>query len=105
MYLSRRGKIEVLGPRNVKRDIKLGAEAQNTGKHIGNWLDCIRSGKQPNADIETGHLTSSLCHLGNIAVRVGRGFEFDPEMETVINDREANELLNKKYREHWACPQ
>ena len=94
----------MLGPRNVKRDIKLGAEAQNTGKHIGNWLDCIRSGKQPNADIETGHLTSSLCHLGNIAVRVGRGFEFDPALETVINDREANELLNKKYREHWACP-
>ena len=105
MYLSRRGKIEVLGSRNVKRDIQIKTEAQNTGKHIGNWLDCIRSSKQPNADIETGHFTSSLCHLGNIAVRLGRGFEFDPEMETVFNDREANELLDKTYRDHWARPQ
>jgi hypothetical protein len=38
-------------------------------------------------------------------VRLGRGFEFDPEMETVFNDQEANELLDKTYRDHWARPQ
>ena len=41
--------------------------------HHQNFLDCIRSGARPNADIEIGHLTASLCHLGNIATRVGQG--------------------------------
>ncbi|MBA62494.1 MAG: dehydrogenase [Planctomycetaceae bacterium] len=104
MYLSRRGKIELLGPRNIKRDVKVVAESQNTEKHIGNWIDCIGSGKKPNADIETGHLTSSLCHLGNIAVRLARGFEFDPDSESVVNDPQANQLLTKKYRDHWGKP-
>ena len=46
--------------------------------HHQNFLDCIRSGQRPNADIEIGHLTASLCHLGNIATRVGRVVQFDP---------------------------
>ena len=104
MYLSRRGKIEVLGSRNVKRDVSVTPEGQNTRKHIANWLDCIRSGNRPNADIQKGYLTSSLCHLGNIAVRAGRGFEFDPKAEQIINEPDANRLLTKQYREHWSRP-
>ena len=104
MYLSRRGKIQVLGERNAKIDVDIAPEAQNAPKHVANFLDCVRTGKTPNADIDIGHLTSSLCHLGNIAVRLGRSFDFDPATESVPMDQEVNELLGRRYREHWGNP-
>jgi len=52
----------------------------------------------------TNHLSSALCHLGNIAARTGRTLAFDPEKETIIGDDEAAKLLRRAYREHWATP-
>lgn len=73
--------------------------------HHRNWLDCIRNGGTPNADIEIGHLSSSLSHLGNIAIRVGRTLRFDPQAEKVLGDEEASRLLGREYRAgHWAVP-
>lgn len=73
--------------------------------HHRNFIDCIRNGRTPNADIEIGHLSSSLCHLGNIAIRVGRSLKFDPKTEQIVGDEEAAKLLTRKYREgHWAAP-
>ena len=65
-----------------------------------------RPGGSPNADIEIGHVSTVLVHLGNLAVRLGRSLEFDPEKEQIIGDDEANALLSRKYREggHWAVP-
>lgn len=72
--------------------------------HVRNFLDCIRSRRQPNVDIEEGHLASALAHLGNIVARSGRSIRFDPKAETVIGDAEANQLVRRAYREHWATP-
>ena len=72
--------------------------------HHQNFLDCIRSGQQPNADIEIGHLSASLCHLGNIATRVGRVIRFDPKTETVTGDEVAARMVRREYRDHWAVP-
>lgn len=73
--------------------------------HHQNFIDCIRNGKVPNADIEIGHLTASLCHLGNIATRVGRVVRFDPKTEQIADDPEAAKLLRRDYRTgHWAVP-
>jgi hypothetical protein len=73
--------------------------------HIQNFLDCIRSGDRPTADIEIAHLTTSLCHLGNIATRVGRIVRFDPRTEQIADDPEAAKLLRREYRPgHWAAP-
>lgn len=70
-----------------------------------NFLECIHSGKRPNADIEIGHLSATLCHLGNLASRFGTTLEFDPEKETITNHEEAAKLVTRKYREgHWAIP-
>ena len=57
-----------------------------------------------NGDIEIGHLTASLCHLGNIATQLGRSLTFDPNTEQVIDDDQANALLGRKYRDHWGAP-
>ncbi len=72
--------------------------------HVRNFLDCIRSRRRPNVDIEEGHLASALSHLGNIVARSGRSIRFDPKSETVIADGEANKLVRRAYRDHWATP-
>ena len=43
-----------------------------SNNHHGNWLDCIRTGKDCICTAETGHRTASICHLGNIGYRLGR---------------------------------
>ena len=75
--------------------------------HAQNFIDCVRDGsdsKRPNADIEIGHLSSSLSHLGNIASRMLRTIRFDPQAEKVIGDEEAQKLVGRVYREHWGTP-
>ena len=71
-------------------------------EHFANFLDCVRSRKQPNAPIELAHLSCALSHLGEVAYRTQRVLHFDPETETVRNDPEANALLTKEYREPWS---
>ncbi len=73
--------------------------------HQQNFLDCILSGGLPNADIEIGHLSATVCHLGNIATRLGRTLQFDPQQEKFVGDDEANQLVSREYRPgHWAVP-
>ncbi|MEE9463431.1 MAG: gfo/Idh/MocA family oxidoreductase, partial [Bacteroidales bacterium] len=57
-----------------------------------------------NADILEGHLSSSLCHLGNIACRLQRTLHFNPHAETFINDAEADTYLTKAYRSPYELP-
>lgn len=104
MFLSRRGKVQVLGERNAKVDVNLASEAQNEGAHIKNFCDAVRGTAQLHAEIEVGHLSTSLCHLGNIATRLGRALRFDPLKEQIVGDEEANGLLTRQYRDHWAAP-
>jgi predicted dehydrogenase len=72
--------------------------------HLRNFIDCIKSRSRPAADIETGHVSSALCHLGNIAYRVGREVTFYPEAATFGSDREACLLLSREYRSPWDLP-
>jgi predicted dehydrogenase len=74
------------------------------GSHVDNFLDCMRTRKKPNADIELGRLSTTICHLGNIAYHLGRGLEFDPKSETFPNDAEANAFLTKEYRSPYTLP-
>lgn len=73
--------------------------------HARNFLDCIKSGKRPNADIEEGHKSTRLCHLGNIAWRTGRALNFDAKSETIVGDAEANKLLGRTYRAPFVVPE
>jgi predicted dehydrogenase len=94
---------QLYGPRN--KLIDRGGVAERETTHQRDFLDCIRSGNRPAADIEIGHLSASLCHLGNIATRVGRTIQFDPAKERIIGDEQADSLLRREYRKgHWAAP-
>jgi predicted dehydrogenase len=75
--------------------------------HVQNFLDAMRSREKPAADLETvGHPSSMLCHLGNVAWRLGRSVKFDPQTYTFPGDDEANKLLNRpEYRKPWVLPE
>ena len=74
------------------------------GSHEGNFLECVKSRKRPNADVEIGRLSTMLCHLGNISYKLGRDIRFDAKAENFGNDREANRLTGKQYRAPYGLP-
>jgi predicted dehydrogenase len=75
--------------------------------HFQNFIDCVRSRKRADlhCEIEEGHLSTSLCHLANIAFRTGRKVVFDPASEIFPGDEEANALLRRDYREPYVVPE
>ncbi len=72
--------------------------------HVQNWLECIKSRGTPNADVEIGHRTATICHLCNITRQLGRRLHWDPEQETFVGDDEANRLLDRPRRKGWELP-
>jgi hypothetical protein len=91
------------GERN--REIKRMTGSPNLLAHHRNFFECTRTGRRPAADIEIGHLSAAICHLGNIATRVRRTINFDPRSEEIHNDKEAGPMVSRTYRDdHWAVP-
>jgi predicted dehydrogenase len=68
----------------------------------GNWLDCIRSRKQPIAPVELGHRACSTCLLHQIAMKKQRKLSWDPQTERFHNDDEANAMLSRPQRFPYA---
>jgi predicted dehydrogenase len=69
--------------------------------HIRDFLACVKSRMRPAADVEEGHLSATMCHLGNIATRLGRSFRWDARKEEFVGDSEANRWLSRPYRKPW----
>ena len=73
--------------------------------HILNYVDCIRTRKQPNGNIVEGHHSAVLIHLANLAYRTGnRQLIFSPESESILNDKRAAALDNLTYRKGFEIP-
>ncbi len=69
--------------------------------HMRDWVNCLKTRKQPVADVEIGHRSVTVCHLGNIACKLGRRLEWDPTNEWFVNDPEANDHLDRPMREPY----
>ena len=69
--------------------------------HIRNMFDAIKNGEELNADIVSGHKSTLLMQLGNIAQRAGRSLNINPENGHIIKDREANKLWQRSYEKGW----
>ena len=69
--------------------------------HYVDWLDAIRKRSKPICDIETGCRSVSVCHLGNIAYKLGRPLKWNPEDEALIGDAGASRLLSRPMRSPW----
>jgi predicted dehydrogenase len=80
------------------------AEAGMERAHLRNFIDCVKKPARPNADIEEGHKSTRLCHLGNIALRTGHTLRFDAKTETCTGDAAANQLLGRTYRKGFELP-
>lgn len=83
------------------------AAADSVVNHFTNFIECVKSRKWQNlnAEIMEGHLSTSLCHLGNIATRLKRPLYFNPEAEKFTNDPEADTYLTKIYRAPFLLPE
>jgi predicted dehydrogenase len=72
--------------------------------HHQNWLDCIKSRKDPICKVEIGHRSATICHLGNIAVRSGKQVVWDPAKEQIVGDAELAKWAIRPYRAPWKLP-
>ena len=71
------------------------------------FIDCVRTRRWQDleADIVEGHMSSSLCHLGNISYKTGRKLTFNPYSEKFVNDEDANTYLKRVYRHPYIVPE
>ncbi len=73
--------------------------------HIKDFLECMRTRKQPKGDILQGHHSASLIHMANLSYRTGcKQLLFSPELETILNDSSARELDKPHYRKGFELP-
>ena len=97
-----RGKLESEPGDIIKQPIKEGDTHLYASKnHHGNFLDCVKSRELPTCDVEIGHRSATACHLGNIAIRLGRTIKWDAENEKFLGDDEAQAMISRPYREPW----
>ncbi len=98
-----RGKVEassneilnsVIGPNEIH------LYTNTEGEH-DDFLKCVKSRKDPYFPVDIGHRVSTVCHLANIAIRLGRKLKWDPKAERFINDEAANAMLSRPMRPPW----
>jgi predicted dehydrogenase len=99
-----RGKIEA-DPAALL-DSKIGSEGIHlyvSDDHFRNFIDCVISRGPTAAPVEVAHRSITICHLGNIAMRLNREkLRWDPRTEQIIGDDEASSMLSRPYRAPWS---
>lgn len=98
-----RGKVKT-NPAEIGEAITAEAKGQDQN-HVGNWIECIKTRAKPVADVEIGHRSITVCHLGNIARWVNRKLRWDPVKETFPDDPEANQYLDRQRRKPYELPE
>ena len=85
--------------------VKQGESDAGQQAHIRNFLDAVRSRKREslNQEIYSGHVSSAMCHAGNIACRTGKKLRFDAKTET-FDDKEANQYVGREHRRGFELP-
>ena len=71
-----------------------------SNNHMGNFFDCLSTRKRPICDVEIGHRSVTVCHLGVIALRSGMKLKWNPKEEH-FEDAEANKWLSREMRAPW----
>lgn len=78
-----------------------GSERDQFRRHVRDFLDCVKSRKEPASDLESSHRVSTVCHLANLSLRLGRKLRWDSTKEDVVGDAEASRMLVRAYRRPW----
>ncbi len=82
---------------NLSRPLRTGKEGQ-LDNHVGNFFDCVKTRHTPLSDVVSQNRAANVCHIANIAQRLGRKLRWDPEKEVFLDDDEANALLGRPQR-------
>jgi predicted dehydrogenase len=85
----------------MNKEVSKGSGPAGDEIHMADFIASIRAERRPHADIEEGHKSSLLCHLGNIAYRTGRALACDPQTGHIENDPKAMLLWSREYRPGW----
>jgi predicted dehydrogenase len=96
--------VKVAGPvrlRTPAREDRSGDSRAQLRDHVRNFLDCVRSRRQPLSDLESAHRAATACHLANLSLRLGRKIRWDGARETILGDEEAARWLVRPYRAPW----
>ncbi len=89
-------------PVSILRDrTATGRSWADTGDHVRNWLDCIKSRNKTVCHPESAHRATTICHAVNIGLRLGRSLKWDPLAEQFIQDAQANTMLARTMRPPW----
>jgi predicted dehydrogenase len=98
-----RGKIEASDPEFLKKPLPASATRLiASNDHMKNFFDSVRSREKPICDAEVGHRSVTVCHLGVIAMRLGRELNWDPTNERFVDDKEGNTWLAREPRKPWS---
>ena len=108
-----KGKIEIFRGRVTSNPEELVQEPirddeihlYESNNHMQNWLECIKTREKPIADVEAGHRSTTVCHLGNIARWAGRRLRWDPVQEIFPDDEDANQYLDRPRRKPYELPE
>ncbi len=115
IVVGEKGKLEINRHKIASNPKELAAslpeEARNTRDetvyHLENWVECIKTKKKCNADVEIGQRSTTICELVNIVratAPVGKVINWHPETEKFENLAEGNALLSRPRREGWELP-
>jgi predicted dehydrogenase len=98
-----RSRIAASNPKDLEEPLTSSADRlYKSDSHMGNFLECVRTRERPICDIEIGHRSVSVCHIGNIAIRLGnRTLAWDPVQERFPGDALADQMLSREMRKPW----
>ena len=86
-------KYELIGPNEI--------HLYDSPDHRQNFLECVRTRREPICPVEVGHSSATICHLGTIAYWLKRPLKWNPEIQEFVDDSEANRLLSRAMRGPW----
>jgi len=89
----KRGKFDASDPEILRENPEGGIQLATSNNHMGNFLQCLRSGKDPVAPVEVGHRSNTVSLLHYISMKTGRTIHWDPATEKIIGDPGADKLV------------
>jgi predicted dehydrogenase len=90
-------------PESIRRNASISGQSwAQTGDHVRDWLDCIKSRRRTICHPESAHRATTICHAVNIGLRLGRSLKWDPQAERFLDDAQANSMLQRAMRPPWS---
>ena len=88
-------------PQGFRMEAKQVQSKDATDLHVKNFIECVRSRQKPNADVEIGHRSTTVPHLGNIGYKIKRKLFWDAAKEEFKDAPDASKLLGRVARKPW----